>query len=161
MRKCIWSIFILLCISCANKNKEMNAEADVVLKRNMEYLKIEEREVSLENLTTQKLNEYFELLQLNNEHPEFNEDIQQQLNTLSKQSLFKVGDLTPISIKNIHQIGNVEKVSDSVQKIKLLYTVTFGSREITDSIYASIFFKTIQIEEVETLSSKVIFSKIK
>lgn len=157
MRKYIW--FILLCASCANNNKEMNVQADSNLKGDA-YLNIEEREISLEEFTVQKFHEYFELLQLNKEHPEFNEAIIKRLSTFSFQPLLEVDGLATISLKNIYQKGKIEQVSDSVQKLKLLFAIVNGDKEMKDSVYASIISKTIQIEGVEILSSKVIFSKI-
>lgn len=160
MKKLIYIIYILIFISCkdnvANKSFEspiLEVEDDV---EEFQY-SINSGVNTYQNLSIQKLQDYFDLIKLQEKHPEFKDDILLQIRMISNDTIPNyIGNF---SIENIHQSGKVEIVSDSVQKIKLVYDVVSESYKGVDSIFAVIIFKAIQLEGVETISNKVMFSK--
>jgi len=109
---------------------------------------------SLENISTQKLNEYFELIQLKQQHPEFAEDINAQLLSFTNdnESIFNYEN--EFTISNIQQIGNRKAISDSVDVFTLKYTVTTGSRVFQDSVMAYVTSGTDYLQTVEAMSIK-------
>ncbi|MFK7812559.1 MAG: hypothetical protein AB8B59_08700 [Maribacter sp.] len=161
MRDLIWIVLIGFFFSCTNKNRMMESEFEdfeVSESKNYELIL---KELSLEDLTSQKLIDYYDLLQLKDSgSSEFQEDVIHQLRAFSGESLLETDSLSTISIRNIHQIGDVEQVSDSVQKIKLRYEVYGEYADKSDSIYAIITSKNVLIDKVKTKSTNVIFSKI-
>lgn len=160
MKKLIYIIYILIFISC--KNNEVNKVSESPALEMEDDTEIYEFVTSSEvtkyqTLSTQKLQDYFDLIKLKEKHPEFKEDILLQLRMLSNDTIPNyIGNF---SIENIHQSGKVEIVSDSVQKIKLVYDVVSESYKGVDSIFAVITYKTIQLEGKQTISNKVMFSK--
>lgn len=153
MRKIIW--IILLCMSCANKN-ETKLNTDEVFENSKE-INLEARVITLEELASQKLKEYFEVLQLQKKYVAFHDGEQKQISQFSKELLMEIDPLITTSIENIYQIKEVEKISDSVQKLQLEYSIITGGNKKTDSVYALITSKNIKIEGVTTRSIKIRF----
>ncbi|GAA3612380.1 hypothetical protein Q4Q39_04370 [Flavivirga amylovorans] len=157
MKKLIYIICILIFISCkneVNKVSEIPAfeEEDAEVYRSDDNFVMNRYQI----LSTQKLQEYFDLIKLKEKHPEFKDDILIQLRKLSNDSIPNyAGDF---SIENIRQVGEVETISDSVQKIKLVYNVVSDAYKSNDSILATISSKTIFIDDTATISNKVVFS---
>ncbi len=160
MRILICIIVILVFLSCKNNDANKVSESSVL---DAEYeakapvFNIDTKVDTYQNLSIQKLQGYFDLIKLKEKHPEFKNDILQQLRELSNDSIpnYK-GDF---SIENIHQIGDAESVSDSVQKIKLAYHVVSDSYKGIDSIIVVITSKRILIDETNVISNKVTFTK--
>jgi hypothetical protein len=117
---------------------------------------------SLEAISTQKLTEYFELLKLKQQHPEFAEDINAQLLSFTNDSLTAKNYKNGFSISNIKQSGTRKAVSDTVKVFTLTYTVTTDSEVFQDSVLTSINSVTSYLQSVEAVSiKKVRFEKFK
>lgn len=110
-------------------------------------------------LITQKLQDFYDLIALNNKHPEFADDVTKQLKNYTSGPIdnFTVDDI--VLIKNIKQLGNIISVNDSTQKIKLTYKKVTKSIKAADTIYAIISNKTIMIDGKNLVSNKIQFSK--
>ena len=160
MKKLIYVIFILIFISCKNNDVNKVFENSVLVEEDSEVFEysnnLESNKYQL--LSTQKLEDYFDLIKLKEKYPEFKNDVFLQLRSLSNDSILKEykGDF---SIEDINQKGDTQRVSDSTQKIKLSYKVISESYTLTDSIYAIITSKIIQLDGIETVSNKIVFSK--
>jgi hypothetical protein len=125
---------------------EINANSDV------EY-------VMNKPLVNQKLQEFYDLLALQNHHPEFTGVVAEQLKNYTKDSVSNFKTDKVVIIKNIRQLGYVIAINDTTQKIKLTYTKMVKNIKTVDTIYALIFNKTILIDNEPLTSSKVRFSK--
>ena len=112
-------------------------------------------------LASSKLKEYFELYFLQQEHPEFKEDIQSQIALLSESAFVNKMDMSVISVESIRPLGTIEKQGDSIQKIPLYFDVIFENETITDSIIAILRTQIITIERQEVMATKVTFEKFK
>jgi hypothetical protein len=117
---------------------------------------------SLEAISIQKLNEYFELVQLKQQHPDFTKDINAQLLSFTNDSLTTKNYKKGFSISNITQSGTRKIVSDTVKIFTLTYTVTTDSEVFQDSVLTSINSVTSYLQSVEAVSiKKVRFEKFK
>ncbi len=145
--------FMLSCVNHTTKN-DVYALEDSEL---MEY-EMKANNFTLEKLASEKLQNYFELLKLKKEHPEFKEDIVLRLKEFSKQELVKMDDLDSFYVKNIRKAETALKLSDSVQKLKLYYDITLGNRNKTDSLNALITSKKIMLDGIETKSIVIKFA---
>lgn len=161
MRKYLCFISILLGISCANEKKEASLEYDPVLKNAELYEdEFQRREITLEQLTSQKLQDYFELLQLQKKHPQFKEEIEEQLRNFTKAGIIIRDTFEGVDVSNIKQVGKVIKVSDSVVKLKLVYDKYSKNSTNTDSVYAFITTKNIHLDDRQTVSNVIVFERI-
>jgi hypothetical protein len=115
---------------------------------------------SLVSISTQKLNEYFELVKLKQQHPEFESDINEQLLSFTTDSLSVLKYGSDFTISNIQQTGNRKIISDSVEVFTLKYTVTTDSKVFQDSVLTRITSRADYLEAVEAVTiKKVRFSK--
>ncbi len=166
MKQLFYISIALLLISCANNRKEVPMEA-------IESVEMDKTETVLESAafedaketftyqhqTEQKLQDYYDLLVLQQQHPEFIEDITAQLQELSKD-VIAIPDATQnIIIKNVQQIEEILQLSDSTQKIKLRFDIIAGNSITRDSITATISTKKIRLDNEELIATKVLFSK--
>lgn len=159
MRKSIVIIAFGLFFSCADNYKNLDSKGMEAETFNP-YNELLSKELSLEELTSQKLLDYYDLLRLlEGSSTAFKEDITKQLSALTKEPFSEMDSLDGISIRNIHQIGSVEKISDSVQKIKLNYDIFFNDTVKTDSIIALITTKALLVDGAETKSTNVTFTR--
>ncbi len=160
MKKIACILLIILVFSCKNESNKtpLLDGADIDYETVMESKAVTLSEInSYEALSIEKLTAYFDLLKLKEKHPEFKDDIEQQLQSFSNDALLDyAGDF---SIDSICQIGEVENISDSIRKIKLIYNVVSDTYNGKDSISAVITFKTIKMDGRSTASNKVLFLK--
>lgn len=158
MRKSIRLLVLMLLFSCAkNSNKERMSNVE---DSTIGAYEIAPKNFTIEELTSQKLTSYFELLKLRNEHPEFNKDILLQLNDFSNQDFIKIDGRANFFIKNIHKVGEVTVLSDSTQRMKLAYITKTKYREERDSVYALITSKTVVLDGIETIATTIKFASI-
>ena len=164
MKKFIYIVVAsLLLFSCANSNKEASisdidfSENEVVGNTN---INLEEATiVTNTHLAESKLKDYFELLVLQQKHPEFNEEIQSQIQSLSEANLTISDSLDILSVENLRQIGPVLQFGDSLQKIKFYFSVITENGVREDSITAVLRAQKVTLEQQEVMSTKVTFEK--
>ncbi|WP_299890068.1 hypothetical protein [uncultured Lacinutrix sp.] len=160
-------IFILLIImSCKNDAmKSMDMEANEIDISEYKESAIEESErieiignnsFSYKDISTEKLQELYDLLALKEKHPEFNEKIESQLKNYTDESFKTLGD---VLIKNVTLKGEVISLSDSVQKLKIYYDVVSSNKSQQDSIWAEITTQNIHIDGKAVKSKKIKFKK--
>ena len=166
MRKLVYIFIALLLISCANNKKEVPTEAieSVDMEKTetvFESAALEDKKeaFSYQYLTEQKLQDYYDLLVLQQQHPEFKEDITAQLQELSNDVTAIPDSTQKITIKNVQQMGATLKISDSVQKIRLLFDIVTESTNKRDSITAIVSTKKVYLDQQEVISTKVVFEK--
>jgi len=177
MKKLIYIFIGLIIASCAkheaSKNMDINAveaieeaeifhEYKVPIDDDMKFKFNIDNSTNSEyqDLAITKLKEVSDLINLKQQHPEFKEDIEAQLNTLiQKNTTLQFLDSNS-SIENISQKGNMEKVSDSIQKMTLHFNIVSGNKTIKDSLNAYITNKSVIIDGNSIKTNKVRFSKI-
>ncbi len=166
MRKLVNIFVVLLIISCANEHKNEAPIEGVNMEKNETVLESSAMEdvkeaFTFQHLTEQKLQDYFDLLVLQRQHPEFIDDIRAQLHELSEDSTIISYFPQKVDIKNVQQIGKTQIISDSIQKIKLSFDIITNNSLKKDSITAIIKTKTITLDNEELTSTKVVFTKEK
>ena len=167
MKILVYIFVALLILSCANNKNEAPAMKTDEVKQNEFIL---ENAVALEDasntfiykeLAAQKLQDYFDLLVLQKHHPEFKEDIHNQLQKLLTDSIAIPNIAQKVIIKNVQQISDIQHISDSVQKVVIRFDITFNHTIKTDSIVAIIKTKKINLDNKEVISTKISFLKEK
>lgn len=162
MKKLSYICFALLLLSCANTSEEKSfatndmAESEVV---DVTASNTMEEAFPYATITTQKLQEYYDLAALLNKHPEFAETIAPQLKQLATDSILHGKGQDSIKVKNLSALGDVITVNDTLQQQKFTYTLITNTLHRTDTLTANISTKPTLIDGVETMSTKVIFSK--
>ena len=180
MRKIVYIFIGLIIVSCTKNHAPKNIDikaVEALEEGNLDYeIPIENNENNdaykfkfssnqatnseYQDLAIQKLKEVSDLIHLQEQHPEFKEDIEAQLNTLiQKDTNLKFLDSTT-SIENILQKGNIEKVSDSIQKMTLHFNIVSENKTVTDSLNAFIISKIVIIDGSSVKTNKIRFSKI-
>lgn len=156
----IASILFAGCAMDTNKSKSESLDAFVTEEAGSieEYVTDVEYEFN-NQLLNQKLQDFYDLLALQSEHPEFNKEVAEQLKNFTNDSINKFKNDDFFIIKNIKQIDDVVFVNDSVQKIKLSYDKVSENSKSTDTIYAIITKKQIKVDNETLISNKIQFSK--
>ncbi|WP_179008767.1 hypothetical protein [Winogradskyella forsetii] len=160
------SILILtfmLLTACAmdNKNMKSSESSDEVVALEDEDIIVDDDAKSAINLSliNQKLQDFYDLIALKNQHPEFTNEVTEQLKNYTKDSINNYIDDDASVIKDIRQSGKATQVNDSTQKMKLIYNREIENTVISDTIYAIITHKIIKIDNESLVSKKVHFSK--
>jgi len=162
MKKFIYIYILFFIAACANQPKNEAVEEELKeFETGLENSALEDmaEEFTYQHLTKQKLQDYFDLLVLEQEHPEFGEDIALQLLELSNDTLKISIASQKVSIQNVQQIGAVIKISDSIQKIRLVFDIVAEDSKKSDSITAIVSTKKIYLDQKEVISTKVVFEK--
>ena len=163
MKQVIYILIVVFMLSCAKGPKQDTIEASVMEESEMvlesSVMDDIKEEFTYQSLTEQKLQDYYDLLVLQQQHPEFIEDIAAQLQELSNDSITIPEAVQKIVVKNVQAIGAPQVLSDSVQKIKLRFDIIADSGVQTDSITAIISTKKIRIENKDALATRVLFAK--
>jgi hypothetical protein len=143
------------------KAKSEAASDYIVIDENVAtYETAEAREYEFSNqLINQKLQDFYDLMALQNEHPEFNEEVKEQLKNFTNDSISNFITNDFFILKNIQQQGHIIIVNDSVQKVKLSFDKVSDNTRKTDTIYAIITKKRINVDDETLISNKIQFSK--
>jgi len=168
MKKLLYISIAFFIISCANNRKEaaIDAVESVEMEQNettvLESTAMEDMsaEFQYQQITTQKLQDYFDLSVLQQQHPEFKEEITTQLQELSKDILIIEYSTQQAIIENVQQLNEIQRVSDSVQKIKIRFDIRTNDSVKSDSITAIIITKKIRLDDEEVTSTKVLFERV-
>ncbi|MEM7087464.1 MAG: hypothetical protein AAF489_14855 [Bacteroidota bacterium] len=152
-----------LLFSCANSNKEASMSgADLSEAEVSESNPIDLSETTLmtnTDLAKAKLQDYFDLLILQQKHPEFKEDIRAQIRSLSESDLNISDSLSIISIENLRHTGPIERYGDSLQKIRFYFNLVSDNGRLEDSITAVLRTQKITLEQKEVTATKVTFER--
>lgn len=159
MKKIVF-VLVLLSIACSKNKGGAKFDNEMMVEEAADYaIAAEESTFDYNQLSIQKFSEYIDLIKLKEAHPEFNDDVFIQLRSFAKDTTFDLNYDSGFSVENIKSVGAVEKVSDSVDKIKLTYKIISETHTVTDSVFAHITSKTIVLDGQEMTSNKVKFSK--
>ncbi|MDO5968688.1 hypothetical protein Q4Q35_02605 [Flavivirga aquimarina] len=162
MKKGAYILLIVLGFSCKRESNKapLFEAADIDYETVIESNTLELSEInSYETLSIEKLKEYFDLVKLKNQHTKFNEDITLQLKNYTSENLidFKLSERG--EIENVRQIGEIQKISDSLSRIQLEFNITFDNTRFKDFVFAYITSKTVLIDGGKLKSNKVRFSR--
>jgi len=161
MKRVLYSILILFFFSCTNASKN---EASPTLDVSENEKTVEEIEETTEaftyqNLSKQKLQEFYDLLLLQKNHPEFNEDISIQLKGISEKNINVPKTATQVSVKEIKQLKENEVISDSITKVFFEYKLDFNGVTKIDTITAIVITKQVLINDEQQIFTKLKFVK--
>lgn len=157
--KKIYIFIFLIYFSCSRVREQENivyAEEDnMVIEEGFMKFDINNTD-QLTTILKQKLQEYYDLLILKNSSPEFNEQIDSQLNKIlrEKPQTDTFNDSTKIN--NITFLSDPENVSDSIQKIKFSYK----AGTIIDTLSAIIKTTPITIDDQMIWSTNISFEPV-
>lgn len=157
MKQFIYILLVLIFVSCSSREAKNNYEYNSTTEDVEDYYENYSLTNKYLTVVTQKLQEYSDLLKLKKQHPELNADILVQLQSLSKTNIVAID--TKYTIENIQQIGEIETVSDSIQKIKLKYNLVSKTENKQDSITAFIKTTVIVLDGRNNMSNKITFAK--
>ena len=160
-------LIAILLSACAMENKSNNN-----IEAATEPVELSDEEISIENveifkiepqlntpLINQKLQDFYDLIALQNKHPEFTDDVAAQLKNYTNDSITDFTGGKTVVIKDLKQLGNIVIINDNIQKIKLTYNKVFEHTKTADTIFATITYKTIIIDDEQLVSNKIHFSK--
>ncbi len=160
MKKVLYITLLLIVFSCSEAKREAPLMDTEATEMSPEAYPIEnialEESFTFQHLTQQKLQDYYDLVVLLRQHPEFKEDITSQLRELSKDEII-TNHAQPIRIENVQQLGKSEQVSDSIQKINIQFDIIDENIIKKDTIIALIKTKKIQLDDTEVISTKIVF----
>lgn len=173
------NILLILCVSILVSCKEESSKNSINMEyavedeifemdgigSNFEYHTPENNHITetfkYQELTTEKLQEFLDLIALQQKHPEFRDDIKQQLKNYTNDSLSNYKTVDDAVIKNIELKGNIISLNDTTEKMKLTYDLLSNNNIKQDSIWVEITTSTIDFDGNQMQSRKIIFSKIK
>ncbi len=160
MKNIIYILLIVCFISCKHSKSMKSESADMEI----EATEVFENEINLETidleeLGSQKLIEYFDLLKLKQLHPEFETDINEQLLSFTNNNSI-LNYPEGFTISNIKQLGTTKIISDSLQTFTIGFDITTASGSFKDSLITEIKSKEVTIGNSKKVSHKVRFLKI-
>lgn len=157
MKNILYILVLLFIVSCKNETmKSVSADMEV----STDAVESTVNSNALQDISTQKLNEYFELIQLKQLHPEFESDINAQLLSFTNGHKSFKNYEEGFMVSNIQHSGKSKTLSDSVEVFTLKYTVTTHSKIFKDSIKTYVTSGTDYLESVEVVTiKKVRFSE--
>lgn len=155
MKQFIYFLFAFFIVSCSNKEAKKSFDSISVETKAEEYTSSSSTKYL--TIASQKLQQYGDLLKLQKKHPSLKNDIITQLQSLSETNIISID--TTYKIENIQQIGNIKRVSDSVKKIKLTYTLFSKTEQIEDSVTVFIKTTTINLDGKIGTANKITFYK--
>ena len=155
------SLMFCVMLSCMDnapmKTQEHNVDALPSVK---DGSGIELELLSPESIGSIKLEEYFDLIKLKQEHPEFEDDINLQLETFSEGSIPTINYPKGFTITNV-KTSKLGQHTETQKMLKLKFTVTAASQSFQDSLRAIIKSDTIELDGKTRISRTVSFSKMK
>jgi hypothetical protein len=166
MKRLLYFLLLLFVLSCAKGKKEAPAARDMKEPEVEKPMPVTNTTIATtseafeyQHLTTQKLQDYVDLLTLQQQHPEFNEGIASQLQKLLKDSIRITKTGQKITIKNVQRIDSMHSISDSVQKMWVRFDMIADNYVKSDSIAVFIKTKKILLDGNEVIATKLVFSK--
>ncbi|WP_136467936.1 hypothetical protein [Flagellimonas onchidii] len=151
MRKAIMYFAMVLLLSCAGEVRApMNDMVD--------YEEVV-RQISIEELALQKLKDHIELFKIKDDYPEFGDSLSLSADSLAHEGFFNSKTILDLSEVIVEQIGEKEKVSDSLERVKFLVNVGSGDGVLKDSVVVYIKTSEIFIDGKPIVSRDFIFKR--
>jgi len=161
MKKALYILLTISLIACKHNQETLSKSVEEVPTsiNNDQGFNFAVKPMSQEQISSQKLEEYIDLIKLKRKHPEFEKDINDQLISFTNDSL-SIGNYPKgFSISNIEQLGDSKVISNSVEQMVLGFTVTTNAMTFKDSILTEIRSKAIVIDGDSLMSNNVRFLK--
>ncbi len=162
MKKVLSITLLFIVISCSNAKREAPFMDSDTTEASPEVYPIEnislEKSFTYLHLTQQKLQDYYDLVVLLKQHPEFKDDITSQLRELSKSEITP-NYMQQVRIENVQQLGKSEQISDSIQKINIQFDIVGKNNTKIDTTTAIIKTKKIIVDNKDVVSTKIVFIK--
>ena len=151
MRKLIYIFTLLIIYGCSNnetKSTDSNFILDVEeeLEMTPKALRTSVSTFTQLDMTKDKLQEYYDLSLLKQQHPEFENDISLQIELLSKIEAELPKTARTVTIEQLNLIDAPKVLSDSVTKIRFQFRYSVDANTLIDTLSAQIITRLIQIE---------------
>ena len=160
MKKLAYISFTLLFLGCANVSEEKsfatNDSAESEITKDEATINVEEA-FPYATITGQKLQEYFDLVALKNQHPAFAETISEQLEQLTNDTILLPKGQDSVAVKNLSPVGSIRTINDTLQQQEFTYSIVSKTMFKTDTLTAFIVTKPVMVDGVEAVSTKVLF----
>ena len=159
MKKIIFIALTISLVSC-NRSPEMKSENQdmaPMLELEDDFAKTV---MTPEMLSVEKFEEFINLVELKQQHPEFKNDIDDQLKSYTTDSLalnYPLG----FNISDIKQLGETITISDTTAQVILGFMIRTPSTQIKDSILVEISSKDVNLDGELYTSQKFKFLRFK
>ena len=162
MNRTLYIVFILLwaCNSGVEHEELRNADAAEIQESSVSMEDTAISEADFTKMSSEKLQEYADLLMLETQHPQFKDQIRQQLLNISETNLLQTTHSDSLQVLRMRQLGNAERVSDYLDRIHYAYTLSAGNTLVQDTLVARIAKQYVLIDDRETISYKITFERI-
>ncbi|MBR9914522.1 MAG: hypothetical protein GYB32_06795 [Algicola sp.] len=155
MRPIIYILCFLMFWSCKD-NLDKSTDLEMLEEPKSDFM---DAPFSAEDYSIQKLEEYVDLIQLKNDHPDFGKTIDKELNTYIIDSLTALKYPKGFKISNIRAKKKEKPLQPMQDIIKLTYTVTTREVTVKDSIIAIINSAYLDIDGTTQISRSIHFIK--
>jgi membrane-associated HD superfamily phosphohydrolase len=167
MSKFLYIIIGILFICCNNTYNNESLKVSDVAEESVEATEAQIDLVTAEELNRsftvsmvqQKLQELADLEFLIHQHPEFKEEIKNELDELSKDDIQLTREESKAEITNVQQIDEAQKINDSVTEIKLSFDIVSDKSTRKDTLFATLITKMILLDGLEKTASKISFRR--
>ncbi|WP_412986349.1 hypothetical protein [Pontimicrobium sp. IMCC45349] len=163
MKKLGYILNFMILASCMNSanEAEMKSIEPVFATESMDnddFFSYTASDFNNTQLAAQKLQEYYDLSLLKQQHPEFENDIKLQLENLGELTLNLPKTARSINIDSVTELSK-ETLTDSTKRIVLKYTSNSDRGKTTDTISAIIKTKTITVDNQPITTTKLKFKE--
>lgn len=147
-------IYIVLFLTACSNNKVSNAET---LEEAPVEFNLKEEVFEYEIMAKQKLQDYFDLLELKESYPEFSEEISSQLQTVVNDTIHSSLKPRKALIGNLQQVGELKIISDTEKRIVIGFDLTSNDIVKRDTLVAIIKTNIVLIDNKKRVATKVSF----
>lgn len=152
---CYIILLFIFAISCKHHTTKSLENSEVI--NDIDTRHKLKKSFTNKDMAQQKLQDYFDLLVLQNTHPEFKNTITKQLEDYAATKQHYITDTTPVFIKNVTYIKTPKLISDSVTQFHLKFDKVSKHNIVVDSIIAQITTKIIVIDYDSVKTNKIKF----
>ncbi|MFD2916397.1 hypothetical protein [Psychroserpens luteus] len=157
MKKTLYILLLFSFMTCKN-NEAMKMEST-----DMEVMSVKDENdfdrvmLSSEAISIKKLEEYMNLIQLKQEHPEFEDDIILQLRNFTLDSLAALNYPKGFTISDVKIKGKPRPLTNTQELLSLKFTVISPSKTFKDSIGVMIKSEPIELDGKTQISREILF----
>ena len=154
MKRLIYAYLLFFLVACSNNKVPLNDEA---FENVPELFDEKEEAFAYQTILEQKLQDYFDLLVLKDNFPEFREGVSSQLQKVANDSILIQRNLGKVSIENLEQVGSLVVISDAEKRMTLSFDMMTNETVKRDTITAIIKTDVMYIDSMETVATKILF----
>ncbi len=156
MRVVVCFMCLLICMACKNESplSYSDTENKVLESELVSMSSVDD----FEALSILKFKELLDLMKLEQQHPEFEAVVSEQLKAYTKDALLGYDFGDNFKVEEMSQIGQLRTLNDSVSKLTLQVKTMSAGIERLDTILVYVHTKTVLVDGQPIKSNKVLFS---